>query len=232
MMSEPPTLAERLLARLYVRYVRTAAYFYTYRFDRRLFTAYRFLESGKAVGAKSQPWRGYDIIRHLKAERPRRIVEFGSGTSTAVLASFAASQGAEVLTFEQDDGWCKLTREALSRAGLLSPRVDIVQVSAVATERGTKFARLPEGEIDWLYVDGPVTAKRGGRKLPCLDTLELFDRGVLPGVILVDGRYDTVRAICHHPSSRWYEVQFEYGLSLKPPFCRHTVFRRIRKETA
>jgi hypothetical protein len=72
-----------------------------------------------------------------------------------------------------------------------------------------------------------VTVKREGRKLPCLDTLALFDRHVFPDRILIDGRHDTVNAVCAHPASRLYEAAFAYGLSKEFTVRRHTVFRKV-----
>jgi hypothetical protein len=61
------------------------------------------------------------LVELVRTERPSAIVEFGSGTSTVILASLLAElhgEGLRLVSFEQDPAWVDHTREALAERGL------------------------------------------------------------------------------------------------------------------
>jgi hypothetical protein len=61
------------------------------------------------------------LVDLVRAERPPTIVEFGSGTSTVVLAALLAEHyrdGPRLVSFEQDPVWAERSRSALAQRGL------------------------------------------------------------------------------------------------------------------
>ena len=220
-----------LFNKFYCKYIFVISYLYTYLADRRMFKFYDILSSGNALGARSQPWRGYHILRVLKKYRPKQIAEMGSGTSTGVFASYANHHNARLITYEQTREWHEMTTDALRKAGLESDKISIELIPSEESDKGSKFITKIDKSSDFVYIDGPVTVKVNGQKMPCLDIIEFFDRGNYPDVIMVDGRYDTVKAIMAHPTSEKYDVTLEHGMACIDRnlgeflrFQRHTVF--------
>jgi predicted O-methyltransferase YrrM len=80
----------------------------------------------------------------------RRILEFGAGASTQVLAQ-SAPEGAEIVTVETDGRWIERTRRNLKLLGLTR------EVKFVAY-RG--FWRALQGPFDFVFDDG-VDKRRG-----------------------------------------------------------------------
>lgn len=93
--------------------------------------------------------------------------------------------------------WAEVTRATVPAH--LAPYCDIRHVPAVEEDRGMdlgfRYSEWPDGNPDFLYVDGP--ALQPGRKI-CFDALHLEDR-FRPGfTMVVDGRHDTVRYLRKH----------------------------------
>jgi hypothetical protein len=119
------------------------------------------------IGRGELTWGGWAIHRstavelaaRLDARRPRRILEVGSGTSTAVLAAGAAAHGAELVTLEHEPRWYGRTRALLDRLGL-ADGVDL-RLAGLAPRRCADgndhlwYATELEGEFDFIFVDGP-----------------------------------------------------------------------------
>ncbi len=99
-------------------------------------------------------------------ERPKVILDAGSGLSTSVLALYAARYGARVVSLEHDRKWLDQTRGSLSRMGLLS-HVSLVH-APLAVQDGEPWYGVPLGpifssqKIDLIFIDGPPDGA-GGR---------------------------------------------------------------------
>ena len=101
------------------------------------------------------------LVELVRDEKPRSIVEFGSGTSTVVLASLLAElhqDGLRLVSFEQDPARAAHSRAALAERGL---------------DRVATVAQLPLGERPAGY-------------LLTEEAIELL-RHLAPQLILVDG---------------------------------------------
>lgn len=75
------------------------------------------------------------------ASSSNRILEFGPGASTQVMA-WAASSDAELVSVETDPWWIKRTQKNLADLGIFRP----VEFLLYGTE--------PAGEFDLIFVDG------------------------------------------------------------------------------
>lgn len=100
-----------------------------------------------------------ELAAYLDRVRPRRILEAGSGYSTAILAAYAAQSGAEVVTLEHDKTYLQKTMRGLHRLGV-DRHVDL----RLARLRPHWFeGRGPyqwydsplEGDFDFVFIDGP-----------------------------------------------------------------------------
>lgn len=100
-----------------------------------------------------------ELIGHLERSRPRRILEVGSGFSTAILAAYAAEYGAEVVTLEHMPEYHDITAKALMRLSL-DGSVDL-RLAPLRTQyfggNGPYrwYDASLEGRFDFVFVDGP-----------------------------------------------------------------------------
>ena len=202
----------------------------------------RTLQGGGAGGLRRYPWRELDQLKILDRLRPRRIVELGSGASTAVFSAWVQrTPDASLLSVDHSEDWADLTRDALRRAGFLPhPRIDVRVVPMRETASGSSYAMTLEDGIDLLYVDGPPVLMRDGPTAN-QDAIEHLASGGRPNAIMIDSRLATVEAIRQHPDAADY--RFTPGLPWLTNHCpldvrylaafgtyhRHSVFTRISR---
>lgn len=214
------------------------AYVYTRLRTPALMRAYRSVAETGGKGATQQPYKGYDLLRILRCHRPRRILELGSGTTTAVFAYYAKHHGATLISYEHSSEWAKSTNRSLVASGLVadpSP-VRVVNMRVAEDRSGTYYADPIPEDADFVYVDGPPCLKFDGNKKPNLDVIRLFDRGIYPACIVVDGRTETVDRILEHPVAAKYRAEFEFIYAFRHchymtclKFNRHTILTLQRE---
>lgn len=130
------------------------------------------------------------LVELVRDERPRTIVEFGSGTSTLVFAALLAEQpggGQRVISFEQDPAWAERTRELLRQRGLedaaavthlpLGEPGDGTPAGYSLTNEARKLLRRHAPEL--VLVDGP-TLDSGASRLGAVDIVAPFVRRDVP----------------------------------------------------
>jgi hypothetical protein len=118
------------------------------------------------------------LVELVRAEQPAAIVEFGSGTSTVVLASLLAElhqDGPRLVSFEQDPVWAEHSRAALAERGL-DQVAAVVQLQLgesadgppgyVLTEEAAALLRNLAPRL--ILVDGP-TLDSGASRLGTID---------------------------------------------------------------
>lgn len=149
-----------------------------------------------ALGARSQPWPAIDLVRTIDLINPRSYLEYGSGCSTGVFASFAKSdESIRVESVEEDPDWASFTRDSLAAAGLLGRNVTVSVAPRQESAEGVSYAFDVQGEPDLVLVDGPRVRRINGVQPPCLDILSILAAGKRPKAIVVDARHATVDAI-------------------------------------
>jgi hypothetical protein len=137
----------------------------------------------------------YDLVTR---NRISRVLEFGSGCSTAVLAEALRRNRASgrcgsvaLLSVETDARWADATQQLLSGelASICSLQTADLSVSRDYDEPAYLHDGLPPFEPELIYVDGP----------PLNDSIRvaadalLYEKGLKPGaLILVDGRVANV----------------------------------------
>ena len=199
-----------------------------------LLAAYAEFSKGNQSGSPRQPFKGWDLWRILEQSRPRKIVELGSGTTSACFALYARRQGVEYQCFEHSPEWAKVTADSLAKAGLDGEGIQVRTVaSRIDEERQCSgFVEQLPNDADFVYIDGPPCPVRNGRKWPNDDIVRLFDSGGRPATIVVDGRISTVDLIRGHAAGGQYEVDLSYVYAFRNGrigdalrFEEHTVFR-------
>lgn len=118
------------------------------------------------------PWSSWSVtpamagclVEELSRQRPRRILEAGSGVTTALLARYAQLTGAEVVTLEHEPRFLRQTAALLDRLALrravdlrLAPLGPLASRRAGMDGAGPAhwYRPLPAGEFDFVFVDGP-----------------------------------------------------------------------------
>ncbi|WP_340117713.1 hypothetical protein [Pelagibius sp. 7325] len=201
-----------------------------------LLAAYAAFARGQQSGSVRQPFKGWDLWKILLAEKPRKIVELGSGTTSAVFALYARRNDAAYVAFEHHPEWCQVTLDCLRAANVIGAEdapVKCVPMREDSARPSTGFVEDVPDDADFFYVDGPPCPIRDGRKLPNDDVVRLLDRGGRPQCIVVDGRIDTVDLIRAHPAGAEYELAPSYVYCVRRgrwrdalSFAEHSVFRR------
>lgn len=145
------------------------------------------------------PFRGAAVSADLalflhewvRRNRPKLILELGSGSSTVVLAA-AAGEVAEsqVVSLESDSGFARRTRTMISNySGGLRAEVRDAPLTEIFLN-GTHYlwydtsAISDLSNIDLVFVDGPVSTSGPFSRYPALPLL--VDRLASNGVIVVD----------------------------------------------
>jgi len=125
------------------------------------------------------------LVELVRAERPPTIVEFGSGTSTVVLASLLAERhrnGPRLVSFEQDPAWAEHTRAALAERSL-DRMATVIQLPLGERTGGPPGYLMTEEAAELLrrlaprlvLVDGP-TLDSGASRLGTLDLVAPYLR--------------------------------------------------------
>lgn len=148
------------------------------------------------------------LLDTLDEQRPKVVVEFGSGISTLLVAAWMRenSQG-WLISFDHDPSWAEITRRFLQQEGLASyARVVDAPLTTVHVPSGTfewyhiSSTSSELKDIDLLIVDGPPAGVRGKwlSRLPALEYLHpklspactvLLDDALRPGETAVVDRW-------------------------------------------
>src|ERR1700741_4514927 len=97
------------------------------------------------------------LTDHILEHKPDRVVEFGTGASTLIIArALQKAGGGELISFDQHSDFVDSTRSWLADYGL---EADLRAVPLMPSPDGWPglsydHARLPDG-IDLLVIDGP-----------------------------------------------------------------------------
>lgn len=149
-----------------------------------------------------------EVVDHLLAERPRLVVELGSGASTALLALAVREHGLDtrIVSLDHHAHYAAQTRRLLERHGV----ADLVEVRFAPLARTHVPGHLTPWydeeaiadlrDIGMLVVDGPPKATGPAARYPAVPLLA--DRFAARCCIVVD---DTARPDDRAVVSRWAE---------------------------
>jgi predicted O-methyltransferase YrrM len=127
------------------------------------------------------------LYQLLRERRPETVLEFGSGCSTAVIATaLRDNRRGHLWSVDGDADWARATEEALPEG--LRAFVTVVHSPVLEDDRdvlGWRYEHVPEIDPDFVYLDGPGHTRE--RKV-AFDVLDIESR-FRPGfVLVVDGR--------------------------------------------
>ncbi|MEZ4749534.1 MAG: class I SAM-dependent methyltransferase [Bdellovibrionota bacterium] len=149
---------------------------------------------------------GSFLIAQAQKHRPQQIVELGSGVSTLILGSIAKTWGGQVLSFEQDLHFAKITQERLDRFGLHNVQIRLAPLTdrRLLGETWKWYDLDPETierPIDFLFIDGPPAYIQKLSRFPALPILK--DKLTPSAVIILD---DADRGDEKNVLSRWLKA--------------------------
>ncbi|WP_087485869.1 class I SAM-dependent methyltransferase [Brachybacterium massiliense] len=144
---------------------------------------------------------------YIERERPKKILEVGSGSSSVWIGTFAERVGAQVVSLEHDRSFAQKTRELVETHGLQ----EVVTVHHAALRPmeigGESFSWYDldvieslEGPFDVLVVDGPPESTGDEARMPALPVLEHLLSGSC--LVLLD---DTHRPAEQEILRKWTE---------------------------
>lgn len=145
------------------------------------------------------------LFHMIRRQRPRLILELGSGSSTVLFAAAlrANANGGRLISIEHDSEHAKRTIELLEQAQL-AHHVEVVLAPLIDVELGGRtfqwydlgpLLRTLEGRIDLLFIDGPPGKVQSLSRYPALPMLAPH---LAPGAVVVvdDGaREDEARMV-------------------------------------
>jgi predicted O-methyltransferase YrrM len=95
----------------------------------------------------------------LAVERPKSIVEFGSGRSTSYLAEYAMKQGIPYASIEQNPVYARSVKRGLSNS-FLDPRyLHHIPIAEDGWYEAEPLNRVVTAACELLFIDGPVGAQ-------------------------------------------------------------------------
>lgn len=145
----------------------------------------------------TQPITLYLAVKDILKHRPKNILECGTGASTVVLAlavrklkNVDPSYDGKIVSMESVEEWYKVAVRNLPEkfqdivSIIHGPRIKY----EIAMFRGYMHSNIPEGDYDFVFLDGPSFEDEFGTSF-CADAIyvsEMKRDGILRGV--VDGR--------------------------------------------
>jgi len=150
------------------------------------------------------------LVDHILAERPKLVVEFGTGASTLILAAaLKQAGGGQLISFEQHADFVEATRNWLGEHGLEADVRAVPLRKAPAGWPGLWYDHgpLPTG-IDLMVIDGPPWTihpmTRGAAAV-------LFDNIAPGGTIMLD---DAARPGERLVARRWKRARHDFNFRL------------------
>ena len=133
------------------------------------------------------------LHHYIKTRRPSRVIEFGTGKSTWVIAramSKYSTPPLALVSMEEEPEWYEAQLAHMPKLG------DFVEIRCSETESwshgfitGRVYSDTPLEQYDFCFVDGP------SQKGSCsLDFIRLLERTDEPTTALIDGRQTTQMA--------------------------------------
>ncbi|MFN4164145.1 MAG: hypothetical protein ACK4GK_06195 [Ferrovibrio sp.] len=150
-----------------------------------------------------QAYKLFELSSLLSKHRPKKILELGSGTTTAVFSNYVRQdRGSSLTVIDESQHWLDNARR-LAQIDDFDKRFDLIVAPKIEEwVDSTPIARYDvniTGEYDFILVDGPSLTIGGVKDKRAVNTniLPIIDRQET-AIILVDIRAATVDAMLRH----------------------------------
>jgi hypothetical protein len=158
-----------------------------------------------------------ELAEFLWRARPQRILELGSGSTTAVFLEYASAfPDVRFTSVDESAEYAAQTSDRLRSVFQESIQVQHRDRIEEDDEEGRRVCfydlRLGQdidaGDLDPLYVDGPSARSRAiGELLPCVDAVRIRRNGHAIRDVLFDFRLSSVRYCWQAPEFDGYELR-------------------------
>ena len=184
--------------------------------------------NGGGLRPPLQEYKLAELYRLLRQYKPNKIVELGSGSSTAIVAEYCHNTKNQAISIEENTSWIENTLKIITDLGY-EESVMLTQKTASLSEDKlvARYNQLNIASCDLLIVDGPSLVQEGvnHKHAVCLDASEID-----AAVILVDMRKETTHFLTKLFKFKYNVLLSDILFRLNPvnrPLRYWTVFERI-----
>jgi hypothetical protein len=189
-----------------------------------------FRESG-GLKHDFQSYKLWCLEQLLKKYRPKKIVEFGSGSSTMVFSEYAKNNQASILSVDENQGWADNTRNLIKGDQSHVQIVAKTKIFKPGTPEEIKYEMDGTvGDFDFAFIDGPSLELDGQKKKNAVNS-NIFDFSKKPDIIVVDVRKATALEIAKRYGNE-YEVMLSDLFTDKPVPLNYNYFSVFKKKAA
>jgi len=171
------------------------------------------------------PWKAELLCKEIEANPPKRVIEAGAGSSSALFAALAEAYDFEVISLENDKNTVGYVEHLLEGTGLGDRlTIQLCQFKRMRYENGDSYrwynAQLEEDKpFDFGMVDGPM-GRLVGRNgaIPALWSYLTPDFRLY----LDDANRDHEKACVAEWQKHYPSLQVDYPVSRSRGICRIT----------
>jgi hypothetical protein len=195
----------------------------------------QYLSKFRSSGGLKNFYGGYklwNLHQLLLRFKPKRILEFGSGSSTMVFCEYLRKHNdGSLLSIDEEEKWALNTRRLV--APKTTESIEIITSKKICRSetvpREIRYEQSLQDEYDFVFVDGPSLGVDGVKWKDAVNSnvLELPHR---PKVIVVDGRRATARHLAQKYSDQ-YLIFLSELFSDKPVTRNYNFFSYFVKKS-
>lgn len=162
--------------------------------------------------------KNFDLFCYLNKYRPSKIIELGSGTTSATFNYYAQSVKSSVLILESNIEWHTFLEDNIQF------KTDDVKYLFCNIKHGDRWTMFDYAYdyADFVYVDGPPFFDEN--QFYNYDIIAMLERGIRPKTIVFDVRSETVKNTMDYIARN--SLPYKTGKPMPGDF-RHTVFELI-----
>jgi len=157
-----------------------------------------------------QSYKLWNLRQLLHKQRPQRILEFGSGSSTMVFTDYVRRNNGAILSIDEDEKWASNTSNLIRI--MEDNRIEIRVAGKIFISHSTppeiKYDLKIEDEYDFVFIDGPSLEVDGEKQKDAVNS-NIFDLPYYPQTIVVDGRRATMECVAKRYGDLYYATPTE-----------------------
>lgn len=179
-----------------------------------------------------QGYKLFSLSHLLQQEKPKSIIEFGTGITTAVFADYVReTDGASLTSVDESEQWLDNSKklagisdddtrfEFLSAERKVNLRTDPISI---------KYGFNSDRHFDFVFIDGPSMTVDGIKRKDAInsDIFGILEKTPLPNTVVISIRKATVEEFINR-AENLYEAQVSDILTgnIKDDFCYLSIFK-------